>query len=144
MGKKWKYQSLRCVQRFAARQAPLSRMVPINKTERKVLCSQTKLSFIASTLAYPHWRNVSVLKLARGVLILWNSLGQQSWWKMLSFVKFAFWNGGYLSIIFFFSLVYGQNYIFSHELVLSTSKVDHRCWQWEAGKLGSCLWDLWI
>ena len=71
MVKKWKYQSLSCVQLFAtpwivAHQAPLSRMVPINKKERKVLRSQTKLSFIASTLAYPNWRNVSALKLALG------------------------------------------------------------------------------
>ena len=78
------------------------------------------------------------------VLIFWNSQEQQSWWYMLSFVKFALWNGRYLSILFSFPLVYGQNYIFSLELVLSTSKVDHRCWEWEAGRLGSCLWDLWI
>jgi len=149
MQKKWKYQWLSCVQLFAtpwiiARQAPLSRMVPINKKERKVLCSPTKLSFIAPTLAYRRWRNVSALKLPLGVLIFWNSQEQQSWWNMLSFVKFAFWNGRYLSIIFLFSLVYGRNYIFSPELILRTSKVDHRCREWEAGRLGSCLWDLWI
>ena len=118
MWKKWKYQLLSCVQLFAtpwiiARQAPLSRMVPINKKERKVLCSQTKLSFIAPTLAYPHWRNVSALKLALGVLIFWNSQEQQSWWNTLSFVKFAFWNGRYLSIIFFYFPWFMVKIIFS-------------------------------
>lgn len=34
------------------------------KGGKKMLCSQTKLSFIASTLTYPYWRNVSAPKLA--------------------------------------------------------------------------------
>lgn len=42
----------------------ITRIILINRKESKVLCSQTKLSFIASALTYPCWRNVSTLKLA--------------------------------------------------------------------------------
>ena len=51
------------------------------------------------------------------VLIFWNSQEQQSWWYMLSFVKFALWNGRYLSIIFSFpwfmvKIIYSPSSVF--------------------------------
>lgn len=73
---------------------PINRAILVNRKESRVLSHQTKLSFIAPTLIYPHWKNVSALN-----LVLWHGYSKTPKSRkslcledMLYFLKLTFWN----------------------------------------------------
>lgn len=92
----------------------LSRGTLITRKEKKkkMVRSQTKLSFIASTLTYPYWRNVPALKLA-----LWHGYSETArnrtvfvWGICYLFKSLLFEMANPLLIMFCFYSVYYQNY----------------------------------
>lgn len=114
MGKKWKYQSLQVCPTLCSPPGSSVQNGTNKQNREESVCSQTKLSFIASALAYPRWRKCVCSEIGTWGADTWNnpdsSLGKR---KHAIFCKVCFLRWADTSQLFFLFLGLQSNCIFS-------------------------------